>query len=196
MWGPIGDLGCFTARAQEGRIYLLVLVITGIWCHRLGFKGREGLYSPSGWYLNPEFTSYFFEHKTSLLTKGNFESGALIRRRVQHLLTLSFAIEETRILGLPGPPHGASLTWTRTATCPGTRLPSSSGVSGCTAPLPAGPAAPPWAQTAPGRSPQSGVRLLPPRSSPHTGCLHLGAAGKRWQMGEELSGEHWGPGEL
>ena len=79
---------------------------------------------------------------------------------------------------LRSPPPKSSLTQKHTGACLGTRFLSSSGVSDCTAPPPACPAVPPWAQTAPGHSPQSVVQLPPHQSSPHTGCLHLGAAGK------------------
>lgn len=80
-----------------------------------------------------------------------------------------------------------SLTQKHTGACLGTRLLSSSGVSDCTAPPPACPAIPPWAQTAPGRSPQSVAQLPPHQSSPHTGCLHLGAATrdvKSWRVSQ------------
>lgn len=92
---------------------------------------------------------------------------------------------------LPGRPTPSnpwfSLTKKRTGACLGTQLLSSFGVSDCTAPPPACPAVPPWAQTAPGRSPQSVAQLPPHQSSPHTGCLHLGAATrdvKSWRVSQ------------
>lgn len=60
------------------------------------------------------------------------------------------------------------------------------GFSDCTAPPPACPAVPPWAQTAPGRSPQSVAQLPPHQSSIHglsaSGCCHRDA--KSWRVSQ------------